>query len=64
MRVDEDGDLEKSAYVTNLLVKKNSSATEINGGDDSYLNEKNEQQNRRIHTMVIAGLIGSYHHEK
>ena len=57
MIVDEDGDLEKSAYVTNLIVDDFSIYMENTGGDASWLKGKNEIHNIRIHLMGREGLL-------
>ena len=41
VRVDEDGVLEKSTYINNLLVDDFSMSMETNGGDASWLNGNN-----------------------
>ena len=59
MRVDEDGALEKSADVTNLLVDDFIISMETSGGDEFWMNGNNERHNRSIHNMVIYGLLDS-----
>ena len=36
---------------------------ETTGGDASWINGNNERQNRSIHNMLIADLLGSNHNE-
>ena len=52
MRVDEDGALEKSTYVTNILVDEFNISMENTGGYASSLNGKNKIHTRIIHSMV------------
>ena len=63
MRVYEDGALENSTDVTNLLIDDFNISMETTGGDVSWLNINNEQHNRSIHSMVIAGLLNRNQHE-
>ena len=51
--------LEKSTYVTNLLVDELNISMENTGGDASCLNGKNEWHNKIIHNMVMSGLLDS-----
>ena len=62
-RVDEDGTLEKSKDITNLLVDDFIVSIETTGGDASCINGKNEIHNRIIHNIVISILIGINKHE-
>ena len=64
LRVDEDGALEKSTYVTNLLFYDFRITMETTGGDASWLNGNNERHNRIIHNVVREGLIYSNKHKK
>ena len=64
VRINEDGTLEKSTDVTNLLNYDLSITMETTGGDSSWINGKNERHNRSINIMVISGLIDSNQHEK
>ena len=64
MRINEDGTLEKSTDVTNLLNYDLIITMETTGGDSSWINGKNERHNRSINIMVISGLIDSNQHEK
>ena len=59
MRVDEDGALSKSTYITNLLDDDFSISMETTYGDASWINVNNESHNKIIHGMIIAGLIYS-----
>ena len=61
--VDEDSALENSTYVTKLLIGKLKIPMENTGGDESWINGKNERHKRSIKNMVIAGLIDSNKHE-
>ena len=62
VRVYEDGALTNSSDVKNLLMEELKISMENTGGDASWLNRNNEIHNRRIHNMIIEGLIGSNHH--
>ena len=64
MIVDEDGALTNSTNVTNLLVDHFNISMETTGGDELWINEKNEKYNIRTHNMVISGLIDSNQHGK
>ena len=64
VRVYEDGALEKSTDVTNLLVDEFKTSMENTGGDASLPNIKNEKHNKIIHNMVREGLIECNQHEK
>ena len=64
MIVDEDGVLENSTDVTNLLVDDFRISVETTGGDASWINENNEKHNISIHNIVRAGLIDSNQHGK
>ena len=64
IRVYEDGALEKSTYVTNLLIEELKISMEITGGDASWLNDKNKRHNISIHNMVREIFICSNKHEK
>ena len=57
VRVDNDGALENSIYITNRLVYVLSIATETTGDDASLINRNNEMQDRSNHKMVIACLL-------
>ena len=56
MRVDEDGALEQSTDVTNLIVEKIRIPMENTAGDASKLNRKNERHNITIQKMVREGI--------
>ena len=62
MRVDEDGTLEKSTDITNILVDDSSIFMETTGGDASCLIGNNERHNTIIHNMVRAGLFDNTQH--
>ena len=64
IRSDEDGALEKSKNVTNLLIEEFKMSMETTGGDESWINGNNERQNRSIHNMVISGLLYINQHAK
>ena len=51
--------LEKSTYVTNLLVKEFKISMKNNGGGASRINGKNKRHNRSIKNMVRSGLLES-----
>ena len=55
LRVDEDGALEKSTDVTNLIVEGFKIYMESTGGDASWLNEKNDRDKKIIHNMLREG---------
>ena len=57
--VDEDGALENSTDVTNLLFDDFNISMENTVGDASWINVNNGIHNRSIHNMVRAGLINS-----
>ena len=57
MRVNEDGALEKSTDVNNLLADNFCISTKATGGDASWINRKNEIHNRIIHNMLRSGII-------
>ena len=57
VRVDEDGALENSTYVTNLLIEEFKISVETTGDDAYWLNGKTERNNRSIQNMVRSGLI-------
>ena len=59
----EDGALEKSTDVTNLLVDDFRISMETTGADDSWINGNNERQNRSIYNMFEAGLLDSTQYE-
>ena len=63
MRVDKDGALAKSTYVTNLPVNYFRKAMESTVDDASWINVNNKRYNRIIHNIVIAGLIKINQHE-
>ena len=63
MRVAEDGTLENSTDITNLLVYDYNISIENTGGDASWINGKNERHIIIIINMVIAGLIEINKHE-
>ena len=63
MKVYEDGELEKSTDITNLLVDDFRISMETTGGDASWLNVNNKIHNISIHNMVISSLIESNQHE-
>ena len=63
MRVDKYGALSNSTDVTRLLVDDFIIYIETTTVDALCLNVNNERNNRSIHNMVIAGLIGSNKHE-
>ena len=63
MRVDEDGALEKSTNVTNLLFNYFKISMETTCGDASWLNGNNERHNIIIHNMFIQGLLDSIQNE-
>ena len=64
IRFDEDGALEKSKNVTNLLIEEFKISMETTGGDESWINGNNERQNRSIHNMVVSGLLDNNQHAK
>ena len=64
MRVDEDGALENSTDVTNLLVDDFNISMETTGGDASWLNKKYERHYITIHNIVRSGLLGGKQHGK
>ena len=55
--------LQKSTYVTNLLVENFNISMETTGGDALWINGKNEIQNISIDNMVIEGLLDSNQYE-
>ena len=61
--VDEDGALENSTDVTNLLVGELKIFRGNTCDDISWINGKNERHNRSIHKILISGLIYSNQHE-
>ena len=63
MRVDEYGALVNSTYVTNLIVDDFNISMENTGGGASWINIKNEQNNRSINKMVRACLLDSNKNE-
>ena len=63
MIVDDDGALEKSKYVTELLVDEFNISLENTGGYAWWINGNHERHNRSIHNMVRASLIDSNQHE-
>ena len=63
MRVDKDGALKNSTYVTNLLVDDFNISMGTTGGGASWINGNNELHNRSIHNMVISGLLEINQHE-
>ena len=56
--------LEKSTYVTKLIVDEFRISMKSIGGDASWLNGRNEQNNRSIHNMVMVGILHRNIHEK
>ena len=64
VRVDEDGALENSTDVTNIIVDDFNIFMQNTGGNASCINENNEIHNRSIHNMVRVGLLDSNQHEK
>ena len=62
VRVDEDGALENSTDLTNLLIGQFKISMETTGGDVSWMNINNERHNRSIRNMVRAGLIDVNQH--
>ena len=63
MRFHEDGAVEKSSDVTNLLVDEFIIAMETSGQDASWLNINNERHNRSMNNMVREGLVDINQHE-
>ena len=63
MKVDEDGVLENSIDVTNLIVDYFNVSMETTGGDVLWINVNNTIHNRRIHNMVRSGLLDINQHE-
>ena len=59
IRVDEDGALEKSTNVKNLIIEELKISMETTGGDVYWINVKNERHNIRIHNMIKEGLFNS-----
>ena len=63
MRVDEDGALEKSTYITNILVDEFNIYMENTGWYASWLNGKHKIHTRSIHSMVREYLLDSNQYE-
>ena len=63
VRVDEDSALEKSTYVTNLLVDSLKISMETTGGDAYWLNGNNERHNRSIHNKLGTCILDINQHE-
>ena len=61
--VDKDSALSNSTDVTNLLFDDFKISMETTGSDDSWINVNNERHNRRIHNMLIAGLLDINNHK-
>ena len=59
--VDEYSALAKSTDVKNLPVDELKISMETTGGDTSWINGKNEINNRSIHNMVRAALLDINH---
>ena len=64
VRIYEDGALENSTDVTNLLVDNLNIYLLNIGGGSSWINGKNEIHNINIHNMVISGLLEINQHSK
>ena len=60
----EDGALEKSTDVTNLLVDGFKISMETTGGDASWIKVNNDRHIRIIHYMVREGFLECNKHEK
>ena len=60
--VDEDGALENSTDVINLLIESFNIYMETTVGDSSWLNGKNKRHNISIHNIVRACLLYSNQH--
>ena len=57
MIVDDNSTLENSIDITNIIVDNFIIYTETAGGDVSWINGKNEIQNRSIPSMVKSGIL-------
>ena len=64
VRFGEDGDLENSTFVNNLIVDEFNISIENTGGDASWFNVNIEQHKRSVHNMVRSGLLYSKQLEK